>query len=431
MFKKMASKRRISLLIFTLIFVFIFLLCAQTEVTAYSDYIRAESGIEHKVFGFNQPRGSNQLIVYTPEYGKRTRTNPWGAEAIVKNDRVTEIRQGFLTEMQDSPIPENGYVVSGHGGAKEWINSNLEKGMKVELVEKGRTKVGILVSGYNLHWYNQMGLDAPDWAYFQEMQNLVELVRNLGYKVVLFSDKDLEQAYDQSPQNKGFVNLAEIKTLILPNTRRISSKQVKNVRQFVNKGGTVLATMQASFRNASDQKVGSGNYQLDSIFKVTYDSFSWEQGQHAYIKASKEHEIWQGLPETVENERGWAMVNRPKPEGRVLGTWLTSSEEKSHPDEKNAAIVEGKRTLYVGEQLLTPENFQNEGTRELLGNMIKYLYRLEKNFEGSNTAEIAGQNDVEEAGTPDTENQNSLGIQLLAGAGMVAAVVGYFIFTSN
>lgn len=431
MFKKMVSKRRIPLLILTLILAFTFLLSARTKVTAYSDYIRSGSDIKHKIIGFNQPRGPNQLIIYTPEYGKRTGTNPWGAEAIVKNGRVTEIRQGFLTETQDSPIPENGYVVSGHGRAKEWINSNLEKGMKVELIEKGRTKVGILVSGYNLHWYNQMGLDGPDWAYFQETQNLVELVRDLGYEVVLFSDKDLEQAYDQSLQNKGFVNLSEIKTLILPNTRRISSEQVKNIRQFVNNGGTVMATMQASFRNASDQKVGSGNYQLDSIFQVRYDSFSWEQGQHAYIKASKEHEIWQGLPEMVENERGWAMVNRPKPDGRVLGTWLTSSEEKSHPDEKNAAIVEGKRALYVGEQLLAPENFQNEATRELLGNMIKYLYRLEKNFGGNNTAEVAGQNNVEEPETPEAENQNSLGVQLLAGAGMVAIVAGYFIFTSK
>ncbi|MBS3736278.1 hypothetical protein KGY72_03800, partial [Candidatus Bipolaricaulota bacterium] len=253
--------------VFIIAFTLILICSAQLKVVAAGDFVRTETGREHEIYGFNQPRGPNQLIVYTTEYGQRTGTNPWGAEAMVKNGKVVEIRHGFLAQETDSQIPEDGFVLSGHGTAKEWLTSNLEKGSEVELIQKGRTKIGILVSGYNLDWYNQMGLESPDWAYFQEMKNLVQLVRDQGYKVVTFSDKDLEQAYQPTDEleRKKFARLSEIKTLILPNTRRMSQKEVQNVRLYVQNGGTVLAIMQASYRDESDEKVRNGDYQLGNL----------------------------------------------------------------------------------------------------------------------------------------------------------------------
>ncbi|MDR1168299.1 MAG: family 10 glycosylhydrolase [Heliobacteriaceae bacterium] len=70
-------------------------------------------------------RGPGQLVIYTPNYGFRTNTNEYGAEATVEGNTVTELSGA------DSPIPPNGIVISGHGKAKNWINSTINIGTKI------------------------------------------------------------------------------------------------------------------------------------------------------------------------------------------------------------------------------------------------------------------------------------------------------------
>ena len=70
-------------------------------------------------------RGTDQLIIYTPNYGVHTGTNEFGAEAIVEDNVVTSISGA------DSTIPQNGLVISGHGVAKNWIIKNITVGSKV------------------------------------------------------------------------------------------------------------------------------------------------------------------------------------------------------------------------------------------------------------------------------------------------------------
>ena len=61
-------------------------------------------------------RGTNQLVVYTPEYGRRTNTNEFGTEALIINGIVTQLSGA------NTLIPANGIVISGHGQAKQWIH---------------------------------------------------------------------------------------------------------------------------------------------------------------------------------------------------------------------------------------------------------------------------------------------------------------------
>ena len=70
-------------------------------------------------------RGANQLVVYTPQNGARTGTNEFGAEAIVVDNTVVQISGA------DSIIPKDGFVISGHGRAKDWMNKNLTVGSKI------------------------------------------------------------------------------------------------------------------------------------------------------------------------------------------------------------------------------------------------------------------------------------------------------------
>ncbi len=72
-------------------------------------------------------RGAGEMIVYTSKYGTRTHTNEFGTEAIVVDNVVTEISGA------DSLIPQNGYVISGHGASKKWMNENLIVGTKTEI----------------------------------------------------------------------------------------------------------------------------------------------------------------------------------------------------------------------------------------------------------------------------------------------------------
>lgn len=83
-------------------------------------------------------RGPDEMVIYTPASGRpTTKTNEWGIEAIVENNRVTKINQG------NSPIPPNGFVVSGHGRADNWIQLHLQPGTVVTL-EKNNTILRIV-----------------------------------------------------------------------------------------------------------------------------------------------------------------------------------------------------------------------------------------------------------------------------------------------
>ena len=77
--------------------------------------------------GYPGMRGANMLVIYTPVYGIKTGTNEFGAEAVVVNDMVTKFSGA------DSLIPSNGYVISGHGTAKKWIQENLILGSKIQI----------------------------------------------------------------------------------------------------------------------------------------------------------------------------------------------------------------------------------------------------------------------------------------------------------
>ncbi|HSA05780.1 MAG TPA: family 10 glycosylhydrolase [Candidatus Gastranaerophilales bacterium] len=72
-------------------------------------------------------RGEDQLIIYTPNFGESTGTNEFGREASVVNGQV------FGFNGADSFIPQGGYVISGHGKAKTWINQNLMEGAYIKI----------------------------------------------------------------------------------------------------------------------------------------------------------------------------------------------------------------------------------------------------------------------------------------------------------
>ncbi len=85
--------------------------------------------VKTNVEGVNAPgaRGPNQLVIYTPNCGETTGTNEYGYEAIVVGNTVVDLSGA------NSPIPSDGFVISGHGKAKTWITNAVKIGTKVYL----------------------------------------------------------------------------------------------------------------------------------------------------------------------------------------------------------------------------------------------------------------------------------------------------------
>ncbi|MEE8637979.1 MAG: phosphodiester glycosidase family protein [Candidatus Margulisiibacteriota bacterium] len=90
-----------------------------------TSYFKLESGIRYKITGVNQGRGSNDLIMYTPVWGKYTGTNQEGIELVVVNSRITEIN------LSNSKIPEDGYVLSASGPGVETLAESVKAGTRI------------------------------------------------------------------------------------------------------------------------------------------------------------------------------------------------------------------------------------------------------------------------------------------------------------
>jgi uncharacterized lipoprotein YddW (UPF0748 family) len=84
-------------------------------------------GVDTNGVCFPGCRGAEQLIRYTPAFGSSTGTNQFGYEVIVVDGRVVE-RGG-----NDNPIPEDGFVLSGHGSRGNWLATNAVIGARVEV----------------------------------------------------------------------------------------------------------------------------------------------------------------------------------------------------------------------------------------------------------------------------------------------------------
>lgn len=83
--------------------------------------------------GPNVTRGTDQLVLFTPGR-ERTGTNPWGTEAVVRDGIIVSVGGN------DNPIPPDGFVLSGHGTARDWLTENARVGAAV-YVEDGQVTI--------------------------------------------------------------------------------------------------------------------------------------------------------------------------------------------------------------------------------------------------------------------------------------------------
>ncbi|MCQ6562895.1 glycoside hydrolase family 10 protein [Paenibacillus mendelii] len=110
------------------------------EIPVYPNKYFKVSGVVVGITGTNKQRLSEEVILFTPEYGESTIQNPWGMELTVVDGKVTRFVSIHADESgnfvdNDSPIPDNGYVLSiqsGNKGYDELLNI-VQVGDEVEL----------------------------------------------------------------------------------------------------------------------------------------------------------------------------------------------------------------------------------------------------------------------------------------------------------
>lgn len=96
-------------------------------------------GLNKKVYdGANKSREPDELILYTPAYGEKTHTNEWGGEIVIENNTV--ISKIGAMGINNSTIPENGFVLSGHGKGADWLSHNIRLLEQIEIARENKTK---------------------------------------------------------------------------------------------------------------------------------------------------------------------------------------------------------------------------------------------------------------------------------------------------
>ena len=79
------------------------------------------------ISGYNRERGADELIIYNGS--GNTKTNSYGFEACVVDGRVISCGKN------NNVIPNDGFVVSGHGEAADFLANNLCIGARAEIDE--------------------------------------------------------------------------------------------------------------------------------------------------------------------------------------------------------------------------------------------------------------------------------------------------------
>jgi uncharacterized lipoprotein YddW (UPF0748 family) len=110
--------------------------------------------------GFPGYRASNQIVLYNNAYGRPTTgTNEFGFEVTVRNGIVT------AQEGSDSAIPNDGFVLSGHGKGRSWLINNTPPGTHVNVVFNPNGRDGTLNTAIDfdtyLYQFNQRWAESP------------------------------------------------------------------------------------------------------------------------------------------------------------------------------------------------------------------------------------------------------------------------------
>ena len=159
----------------------------------------------------------DDLVIYTKLFGRYTGSDMRGYEAVVVDNRVIQLNQG------NSYIPQNGYVISGHGKAKKFILENLFEGADVsidfdnsKLVVQTHPDNYLYEANYRLEkikkTYETSNKENLDNEKIEFYIKRAEDLLNTTKKLILF--EDYENAYQMAQDSIVYSDMALYFTLL-------------------------------------------------------------------------------------------------------------------------------------------------------------------------------------------------------------------------
>lgn len=102
-------------------------------------------GVRTPLDGINRPRGSSDMVMFTPAFNQTTLTDASGMEVVVRRGRVAEVRENAGS----TPIPRDGFVLSVRGPSQEWVRKHMRRRTRVKVS-------ATLISAEASDWSNQV-----------------------------------------------------------------------------------------------------------------------------------------------------------------------------------------------------------------------------------------------------------------------------------
>jgi len=271
-------------------------------------------GAAHAIDGTNVPRLEQQLILYTRLSDQtETPTNRWGAEVVVVGDRVSTVTDRQPTDAPPVTIPPEGYVLSGHDSARDWLLANATVGALVTLdgspaadggtpppvdpVDAGAPDPGTAdaapmpypskaVAVYHMMWKSS---GAPRLAALPASVNVVNLA---------FAQGDPPRLVDWSAQGEAS---------FIADAKALRARGVRVVLSVGGSGGHVAI--------ANRQAFVDGVMAINA--KVPLDGLDWDLEGPAMSQADV---LW--IAHELERRRGAAFAETMAPNGSNVGTYL-------------------------------------------------------------------------------------------------------------
>jgi len=148
--------------------------------------------------------------------------------------------------------------------------------------------------------------------------------------------------------------------LVLPDVRLMSQATADAVRRHVRSGGKILATYQTSYRDEDNRPLRPSGFRLGDLFGGDFHRWSGLASQTLGMGLAPE--LGGGA---VALGRAEAMLLRVHPEARVLAVLQDA--------DSSAVILETSAGIYVGLNLLAPENAESAQVTGLVGRLIERL----------------------------------------------------------
>lgn len=162
------------------------------ETLVSFDHLETTSWFERKgrklmTTGLNRERRENDLIEFTPHFHRTTLTSIDGIEAIVRDRKVVQIR----TNIGNSMIPQDGYVLSASGTKKQELLNFLAVGNKLDRYSSVSANPGSMFS--------------PSSFSFEDITNGVPQ---------LIKDSKIDITWEQEKASKSFVETRHPRTAV-------------------------------------------------------------------------------------------------------------------------------------------------------------------------------------------------------------------------